>query len=86
MDANDEKHINEQLNLLENKQQTLQHVVQTQIKVVNNTIAHIEKLENIIDRNEKLLQKRVTVYTERAEINEFYNNHRGYNRVNTRRG
>lgn len=72
MDANDEKHINEQLNLLENKQQTLQHVVRTQIKVVNNTIAHIEKLENIIDRNEKLLQKRVTVYTERAEINEHF--------------
>ncbi|KAM0730333.1 hypothetical protein ACS0PU_002662 [Formica fusca] len=62
MDANDEKHINEQLNLLENKQQTLQHVVRTQIKVVNNTIAHTEKLENIIDRKEKLLQKRVTVY------------------------
>ncbi|KAL6416873.1 hypothetical protein ACFW04_014792 [Cataglyphis niger] len=54
MDANDEKRINEQLDLLENRQQIIQHT------------------EDIINRNEKLLQQRVTVYTERAEINEHF--------------
>ncbi|KAL6433643.1 hypothetical protein ACFW04_006623 [Cataglyphis niger] len=72
MDANDEKRINEQLDLLENRQQIIQHVAKNQIKILNNTIAHIEKTEDIINRNEKLLQQRVTVYTERAEINKHF--------------
>ncbi|KAL6418438.1 hypothetical protein ACFW04_012092 [Cataglyphis niger] len=72
MDANDEKRINEQLDLLENRQQIIQHVTKNQIKILNNTIAHIEKTENIINRNEKLLQQRVTVYTKRAEINKHF--------------
>ncbi|KAL6427146.1 hypothetical protein ACFW04_008648 [Cataglyphis niger] len=72
MDANDEKRINEQLDLLENRQQIIQHVAKNQIKILNNTIAHIEKTEDIINRNKKLLQQRVTVYTERAEINEHF--------------
>ena len=72
MDANDEKHINEQLNLLQNSQQTVQHAVQNQIKVLNATIAHIDEVESIIERNEKLLQKRVTEHLNQEEINEHF--------------
>jgi len=43
------------MQLLQNKQQTLQHIVQNQITVLNITITHIENVENIIDRNEKFL-------------------------------
>jgi len=39
MDANDEKLINEQIQLLQNKQLTLQHAIQNQITVLNTTIA-----------------------------------------------
>lgn len=72
MDANDEKHINEQLSLLQNSQQTIQHAVQNQIKVLNATIAHIDEVESIIERNEKLLQKRVTEHLNQEEINEHF--------------
>ncbi|KAL6431967.1 hypothetical protein ACFW04_007417 [Cataglyphis niger] len=72
MDANGEKRINEQLDLLKNRQQIIQHVAKNQIKILNNTIAHIEKVEDIINRNEKLLQQWITVYTEHAEINEHF--------------
>lgn len=72
MDANDEKHINEQINLLENNQQTLQHAARNQIKILNATVAHIDELDSIIERNAKLLQKRMTEYTERVEINEHF--------------
>ncbi|KAL6417619.1 hypothetical protein ACFW04_014422 [Cataglyphis niger] len=70
-DANDEKYINEQLDLL-NRKQIIQHVAKNQIKILNNTTAHIEQVEDIINWNEKLLQQRVTVYTERAEINAHF--------------
>jgi len=43
------------MQLLQNKQQTLQHAVRDQITILNTTITHIENVENIIDRNEKLL-------------------------------
>jgi len=62
-----EKLINEQIRLLRNKQlyivcniyiiTTLQHAAQNQITVLNTTISHIENIETIIDRNEKLLQR-----------------------------
>jgi len=68
MDANDEKLINEQI--LQNKQLTLQHAAQNQITVLNTTIAHIENIETIIDRNEKLLQRQIMRYLDREEINE----------------
>ena len=55
MDANDEKLINEQLTLLQNKQQTVQHVTKNQIKILQETIAHIDKTEETIQRNEYLL-------------------------------
>jgi len=50
MDVNDKKLIIEQMQLLQNKQLMLQHAVQNQITVLN-TIAHIENIETIIDRN-----------------------------------
>jgi len=70
MDANDEKLINEQIQLLQNKQLTLQHVTQNQITVLNAIIAHIENIETIIDRNEKILQRRIIRYLDREELNE----------------
>ncbi|KAL6419168.1 hypothetical protein ACFW04_014045 [Cataglyphis niger] len=82
MDANDEKCINKQLDLLENRQQIIQHVVENQIKILNSTIAHIEKVEDIIDRNEKLLQQRITRRNKRT----FHNNYRNYYITHTRRG
>jgi len=72
MDANDEKLINEQIHLLQNKQLTLQHATQNQITVLNMTIAHIENIETIIDRNKKLLQRQIIRYLDREEINEHY--------------
>jgi len=62
MDANDEKLINEQMQLLQNKQLMLQH---DQITVLNTTIAHIENIETIIDRNKKLLQRQIMRYLNR---------------------
>jgi len=52
MDANDERLINEQIQLLQNTQLTLQHAVQNQLTVLNTSIAHMENIETIIDRNE----------------------------------
>jgi len=59
MDANDEKLINEQIQLLQNKQLTLQHVVQNQLTVLNTTITDMKNIETIIDQNEKLLQGQI---------------------------
>ncbi|XP_071629501.1 uncharacterized protein [Temnothorax longispinosus] len=72
MDANDEKRINEQLQLLGNNQQTLHHAMQNQIKVMNATIGHIEKLEGIMERNRNLLEKRFTDYLNKDEIKEHF--------------
>lgn len=72
MDANDRELINEQLNLLQNKQQTLQHVTKNQIKVLNSTIVHLDKLENILDHNGKLLNHYVREYYTREEITEHF--------------
>ncbi|XP_077282385.1 uncharacterized protein LOC143908569 [Temnothorax americanus] len=72
MDANDEKRINEQLQLLGNNQQTLHHTMQNQIKVMNATIGHIEKLESIMERNRNLLEKRFTDYPNKDEIKEHF--------------
>jgi len=60
MDAEDATLINEQLKLqllqlLQNKQLTLQHVIRNQIKVLNVTIGHTENLEKTLVYNENLL-------------------------------
>src|SRR5436190_12369587 len=73
MDANDEKRINEQLNLLENSQQILQHAVKNQIKVINATIIHVGKLKDIMERKEKAYMVRVKEeYLFREEITEHF--------------
>jgi len=77
MDAEDETLINEQLRLLQNKQLTLQHVTQNQIKILNATIGHIEDLEKTLIYNENLLlnatnrlQWQLTKTIRREEIDE----------------
>jgi len=70
MDAKDEKLIKEQLDLLQNKQQTIQHAIQNQLMVLNTTITHVGDAENIIERNEKLLQDKMMKYLTREELNE----------------
>jgi len=56
-------------------------VTQNQITVLNTTIAHIENIETIIDRNEKLLQRQIMRYLDREEINEHctYSSYNGSN-------
>ncbi|XP_070171358.1 uncharacterized protein [Polyergus mexicanus] len=72
MDANDRELINEQLNLLQNNQQTIQHIAENQIKILNSTIIHLDKLENILDHNGKLLNHYVREYSTREEITEHF--------------
>jgi len=67
MDANDEKLIKE---LLQNKQQIIQHAIQNQLMVLNTTIAHIGDAESIIERNENLLQAKMIKYLTHEELNE----------------
>jgi len=55
MDADDEKIINEQLTLLRNNQQTLQHAMKNQLKVLKGTIGHMDSLEKTLNYNENLL-------------------------------
>jgi len=54
MDADDKQLINEQLTLLHNTNKTTQHALKNHIKIINS-IAHIDKLENTIKKNEKIL-------------------------------
>jgi len=70
MYAKDEKLIKEQLDLLQNKQQTIQHAIQNQLIVLNITIVHIGDAESVIERNENLLQARMMKYLTREELNE----------------
>jgi len=55
MDADDERIINEQLNLLVNNQQTLQHAMKNQLKILKGTIGHMDSLEKTLNYNENLL-------------------------------
>lgn len=72
MDANDEKHINEQLELIENNQQITEHAVRNQLKIINDTVAHLDKFERIIDHNEKLMERTITEAMSIEEINEHF--------------
>ena len=42
MDADDEKHIKEQLQLVGNNQQAIQHATKKQLNIIHATIAHIQ--------------------------------------------
>jgi len=55
MDADDAKIINEQLELLRNYQKTTQHAVQNQLKILDATIGHTDRLEKTLTYNENLL-------------------------------
>ncbi|XP_032678241.1 uncharacterized protein LOC116850608 [Odontomachus brunneus] len=69
MDANDEKIINEQLSLIENKQETLQHAIANQLKIINTTINHLDNLEQTLETNEQILWNTITqLYTEETGI------------------
>ena len=74
MDAEDAKIINEQLQILNNQQQTLQHAAKNQLKIINSTINHMEKLEQMLSYNENLLanvtRKLQDQFIHREEIDE----------------
>jgi len=55
MDADDAKIVNEQLELLRNNQKTMQYAVQNQLKILDATIGHTDRLEKILMYNENLL-------------------------------
>jgi len=55
MDADDAKVVNEQLELLRNYQKITQHAVQNQLKILDATIGHTDRLEKILTYNEDLL-------------------------------
>jgi len=55
MDADDAQVINEQLDLLRNDQNTIQHAVKNQLKVLEATIGHTDRLEKTLTYNENLL-------------------------------
>ncbi|XP_024888575.1 uncharacterized protein LOC112465302 [Temnothorax curvispinosus] len=52
MDADDEIIIKEQLKLMQGNQQTIQHAVKHQIKILNATIAHVDDMEKVLQENE----------------------------------
>lgn len=54
MDADNEKIIAEQLNLLQSNQQTFQHTMKNQIKVLNATIAQVENNEKVLQGNKEI--------------------------------
>ncbi|XP_067216243.1 uncharacterized protein [Linepithema humile] len=56
MDADDEKNIKEQLHLIKNNEQITQHAAKTQIKILNTTLTHINKLEDTLEHNNELLK------------------------------
>ncbi|XP_024877655.1 uncharacterized protein LOC112458308 isoform X2 [Temnothorax curvispinosus] len=77
MDADDAKHIQEQLELIQNQQQTLRHTAKSQLKVINATIGHMEALEKSLYHNEQLMtnvtrriQLDTALYAKREEIDE----------------
>jgi len=55
MDANDAQVVNEQLELLRHNQKTIQHAVQNQLKMLDATISHTDRLEKTLTYNENLL-------------------------------
>ncbi|XP_020296243.1 uncharacterized protein LOC109861140 [Pseudomyrmex gracilis] len=67
MNAEDEKMISEQLQLIGSKQAVLQHTIKTQLQVVNATIAHVDDVENILERNENKLREAVEKITQKVD-------------------
>lgn len=72
MDANDKKLIDEQIHLLQNTQHTVQHAMKNQLQVLNSTITHLDKLENMLDYNGRLITHQIREYSIREEIDEHF--------------
>ncbi|KYN12203.1 hypothetical protein ALC57_15635 [Trachymyrmex cornetzi] len=79
MDADDAKQIYEQLQLLEGKEQMLQHVAKNQLKIINATIDHIDHLRKAVAYNKNLLANITTKmelqldkYTHREDLDEYF--------------
>lgn len=77
MDAEDEKIIYEQINLLKDNDKALKHAVKNQLKVLNATIAHIDGLEKILTYNEnrimsttRRMDKQLAHLTLQEDMNE----------------
>lgn len=68
----------EQVELLNKEQAVLQHVIKNQLQVVNATIAHVENVEEVVERNENKLNamieitKKVDSYAQQAELSEYF--------------
>jgi len=56
MDADDEKHINEQLTVIKNNEQIIQHTIKTQLKILNTTVTYVNKLEDTLEYNHEILR------------------------------
>ncbi|KAL6252261.1 hypothetical protein P5V15_015232 [Pogonomyrmex californicus] len=76
MDAEDEEHLNE-IQMLQEDQQTLQHATKTQIKIINATIGHMDALEKTVSHNENILRNftvrmelQLAKYTQREDMDE----------------
>jgi len=78
MNADNERIINEQLNLLRNnQQQILQHMIKNQLKVLKGIIGHIDSLEKTLNYNENLLvnatekmKSQLVKFSRQEDINE----------------
>ncbi|KAL6265776.1 hypothetical protein P5V15_002588 [Pogonomyrmex californicus] len=77
MDVEDEEHLNEQIQMLQEGQQTLQHATKTQIKIINATIGHMDALEKTVSHNENILgnvtarmELQLAKYTQREDMDE----------------
>jgi len=77
MDAEDAEKLDEQIKLLQNRQQTIQHATKNQIKILNATIGHIKSLEETLNYNEdritdvvKRVQKKISDAVRREDVVE----------------
>jgi len=77
MDVEDAERIDEQIKLLQNKQQIIQHATKTQIKILNATIGHIKSLEETLKYNEDRItnvmtriQKQIINIVHREDVDE----------------
>ena len=73
MDANDEKIIKEQLAQIQNDQQTIRHAFKNQIKILEETIGHIDNTEKTIENNENTLANITQKLKEQLSANERQN-------------
>jgi len=76
MDAEDAERVDEQIKLLQSKQQVIQHATNNQIKILNATIGYQELRRNV-EYNEdritnvmKRIQKQIINAIRREDINE----------------